>query len=354
MHRSIRMLAPPLVVCAAWAAPAAAQGPACAADSAVRVLASAFSERYVLPPGAEAGARELRRWRPTRGAPPAELARGLTEVLRRATGDRHVAVEWIDPSGPPAAEADWIARWRAGAAKANHGISRVEILPGNVGYLAIRSFHTYLGAAPTIRAAMALVRHTDALVLDLRDNGGGDGETAGAVERTFLGPGQRSALRTETRLGIDPLRQDPPPEWDRYGPERPLAILVNGRSFSAAEAISFGLASAGRAVLVGSPTAGGAHMTDAATPLPCGFQAWIPNRRPFDPRNGTSWEGTGVTPHVQTTDAAALSAAHLHLLRTLRERSREPEERTALDRLISRLERESPDPGQPGATLPQG
>jgi C-terminal processing protease CtpA/Prc len=117
--------------------------------------------------------------------------------------------------------------------------------------------------------------------------------------------------------------------------------------------MSFGLASAGRAILVGSRTAGGAHMTDAATPLPCGYQAWIPNRRPFDPRNGTSWEGTGVTPHVHTTDAAALSAAHLHLLRALRERSREPEERTALDQLISRLERESPDPGHPGATRPQ-
>lgn len=352
MHRSIRMLAIALVACTARAAQAAAQGPACAADSVVRALASAFAERYVLAAGAEAGARELRRWRPGRDSTPAELARDLTGALRRATGDKHVAVEWIDPGGPPAAEADWIARWRAGAAKANHGIPRVEVLPGNVGYLAIRSFHTYRGAAPTIRAAMALVRHTDALVLDLRDNGGGDGETAGAVERTFLGPGGRSALRTETRLGVDPVRPDPPLEWDRYGPERPLAILVDGRSFSAAEAISFGLASAGRAILVGSRTAGGAHMTDAATPLPCGFQAWIPNRRPFDPRNGTSWEGTGVAPHVLATDTAALPAAHLHLLRTLRERSREPEERTALDRLISGLERESGDPGQPGATRP--
>lgn len=345
MHRSAGFVVLSAAVGLAGS-PALAQrrAPECSADGVARALASAFEATYVLPGQAAAGARELRRAvrekRLDADAGPARLADGLEEILKRATEDGHVAVEWIDPEGPPPEEADWIARWRARAPRENYGVARVEILPGNVGYLELRSFHTYAQAAPTLRAAMALVRHTDGMILDLRNNGGGDGETAGAVERTFLGPDARSPLRIESRRGVEPVSTPAPLEWERYGTERPLAILINGRSFSASEAVAFGLASSGRATTVGARSAGGAHMTDAATPLPCGFRAWIPNRRPFDPRTRTNWERTGVVPHVQA-DTLALPVAHLHLLRRLREAAAGEEERAQLDRSIAQAERQA-------------
>lgn len=320
---------------------------ACSAESVAHTLVNVFESNYILADGAVAGGREVRRLISERQLDTAgrdRLAEQLTAALARATGDRHIAVEWIDPAGPPAEEADWIAQWRAGAPQANYGIPKIEILPGNIGYLAIRSFHTYEDVGPTLRAAMMMVRHTKGLILDLRDNGGGDSETARAVEGTFLGPDQRSPLRTETRLGIDSVPQSPDLAWERYGSQRPLAILINGRSFSAPEAVSFGLASAGRATVIGSRSAGGAHMTDAATLLPCGFQAWIPNRRPFDPNTGESWERTGVTPHIEAADPSAVPVAHLHLLRQLREKSEDPGQRTLLERLIGELEPHSSAP----------
>lgn len=323
--------------------PAQSQDERCSAAAVADTLADVFQARYVLPGPAADGAGALRRlpWSggPTTGEPELrQLADSLTRVLRSSTGDGHVMVEWVGRRDRPAAEADWIARWKAGAPRTNYGVLKVEVLPGNVGYLALRSFHTYADAAPTLRAAMTLVRHTDGLILDLRQNGGGDDVTARAVGLTFLPPGTDWPLRTETRGGRDPAAAVPALEWDHYAPERPLAVLVDGRSFSAPEAVTFVLAHARRAVVIGTRSAGGAHMFDDATPLPCGLQAWIPDRRPVHVQSGTNWEGTGVAPNVEATGASAVPAAHVHLLRLIRARSTDPERQRELDRIIAESE----------------
>jgi carboxyl-terminal processing protease len=330
----------------ALASPAAGQqdGP-CSRTSVTRALADTFAAVYVLPRTAAQGAGQLRgllsedRFATGSGAQ-GELATQLTQALRSSTGDGHITVEWIPPSGPPAEEADWIARWKAGAPRANHGIPRVEVLPGNIGYIALRSFHTYIDAAPTLRAAMTLVRHTEGLILDLRGNGGGDDDTARALTQTFLAPGADWPLQTESRRGIDAPAPPPPLQWELYGTQRPLAVLIDDRSFSAPEAVAFVLATSGRAVVIGSRSAGGAHMIEKASPLPCGFRAWIPTRRPFHATTGGNWEGTGVAPDVDAAGEAVLGTAHLHMLRMIHDRSTNPEARAELIRLIAELERE--------------
>ena len=54
----------------------------------------------------------------------------------------------------------------------------VEVLDGNVGYLQITAFYRADEGTETLETAMNFVSHTDALILDLRNNGGGSPDTA--------------------------------------------------------------------------------------------------------------------------------------------------------------------------------
>jgi len=51
---------------------------------------------------------------------------------------------------------------------------KLEILPENVGYLKFNAFPAPGICGPTVAAAMNFLAHADALIFDLRDNGGGD------------------------------------------------------------------------------------------------------------------------------------------------------------------------------------
>jgi hypothetical protein len=66
-----------------------------------------------------------------------------------------------------------LAQQGVASRRRNFDINRVERLAGNVGYLQLFSFEPPEWAAESLAAAMALVAHTDALILDLRHNQGG-------------------------------------------------------------------------------------------------------------------------------------------------------------------------------------
>jgi hypothetical protein len=121
------------------------------------------------------------------------LADSLTAHLRAARRDGHLRVAYRPTSmapPPPAADSAAVraerARERAAAERANHGVHRVERLAGNVGYLALHAFAAPEGAGPALAAAMTLLAHTDALILDLRANGGGYPPTADLVASYLL------------------------------------------------------------------------------------------------------------------------------------------------------------------------
>ena len=77
--------------------------------------------------------------------------------------------------------------------------------------------------------------------------------------------------------------------------ELPLYLLIDDKTFSAAESFSFGMQRTSRAVLVGVRTAGGGHM-NMPFDLAGGFGASISVGRTFDPQTGEGWQSTGVVP----------------------------------------------------------
>jgi hypothetical protein len=285
---------------------------ACAPERAAALeIADAIEERYVIEDVAKHSAETIRSDAAS-GAldvncgDGSAFAQHLTDYLREVTGDKHFFVDF--PSGNETGT-DWIEEWRNGAAANAFGVARVERLNGNIGYLAISSFYEYEPAKDALTAAFSLLSTSDALILDLRNNGGGSPETAWPIEWTFRSAGAPISRRIDCRVcEHDPLTEADF-DWPRYGSERPLVILINKRSFSAAEAVAYGLQAEGRAIVIGDGSGGGAHMLGGGVSVSGGWVVGIPEARPLNSVTGSNWEGEGVVPDIEAQTEDALSKA---------------------------------------------
>jgi hypothetical protein len=145
---------------------------------------------------AEVIARDLKleaaRGRYDRFQAPLDLARALAERLKPL--DNHFMVAW----SPPLAAVDAKSAPRASVVedndrerRSNYGLRAIEILPGSIGRIDLRHFAEFATpsdpALEKANAAMALLAGPDAIVIDLRNNGGAKGvETRNsAVRRKF-------------------------------------------------------------------------------------------------------------------------------------------------------------------------
>ncbi|MEM9495229.1 MAG: S41 family peptidase [Pseudomonadota bacterium] len=282
----------------------------CAAErDVVNEAADMIETRYVLEETAAQTATALRAMSSEataakKCAPPADFAAAFTKDLRKASGDGHFYIEHTTGE-----KDDWLATWRESGRRNAYGVTRVEIFKGNIGYIRIESFHELENAFPRYAAAFELIADTNGLILDLRGNGGGSPQTAWPMQWTFLEPGSPSLLKIESRAELGAEREEAPVLWKRYGRERPLAILIDDRTFSAPEAIAYSLQSVKRATVIGEPSAGGAHMLDDGAVIGGRFKLYIPTSRPVSTITGGNWEGVGVTPDIAASKENALETA---------------------------------------------
>lgn len=186
------------------------------------------------------------------------------------------------------------------------GPVRFGTWPDGVGYLRLADL-VQPGTAEGIREAVVALerRGAKALVLDLRGNPGGRMVTmmqvAGVFTRGFL-------WRALTRWSL-PL---PYPALGAPATTLPLAILVDEDVHSAAEGLAGALQGQGRAIVVGTTTAGN---VEAVLPfcLRDGAQAWIATGV-LAPIGGPTWEGRGVVPDIAAPSDEAVAAARRALL----------------------------------------
>jgi C-terminal processing protease CtpA/Prc len=158
----------------------------------------------------------------------------------------------------------------------------------------------------------------DALVLDLRDNHGGGGDTLPGLLTCFFPRGGRLELARKswrptnevTSIGTLPELEGP-----RF-PEGPVVILTSEDTRSAAEALAYHLRAFGRAMVVGERSSGGAHPADMVS-LGDGFVALIPMGVVTSTRTGTDWEGRGVPLDEPCSAEDAEAQGHRLALRLL-------------------------------------
>jgi len=311
----------------------------------VEAVVTQMNRHYVFPEMAkkvEAGLKSKLSAKAFDKAPDGEaLAAALTDELVKITGDKHIRVgysaEPLPPSGDAGPSAEEKAATREMERQHNFGVERVERLPFNVGYVDLHGFATLADAGDTIAAAMSLVANTDALIIDLRQNHGGDPSTVAFAlsylfdERTHLNDLQwREGGRTEQYWTQD---------WvpgKRFGQTKPVYVLTSGNTFSGGEEFAYDLKNLKRATLVGEVTGGGANPGDMQ-PLTAHFEMFVPSGRAVSPITHTNWEGSGVQPDVVVNEARALDVAQSRLLQGMLEREQNPRRKASLQRRLDEL-----------------
>lgn len=297
-------------------------------DLVIDSLIAELRETYVLEDKAEAMIEALTRRRAAGEydaiAHGDELSLLLTEHMRAVSNDEHLNVNFspVPFPAPPPQPAEPTPRTSAGleqlrreATPAGCGFEKLEILAGNVGYLNLTRFHPDLEVCgPTATTAMAFFDSIDALIIDVRDNGGGDPAMVAYVstylfaERTHLGD-----LWTRSTGETEEFWTKPELPGKRLATQ-PVYVLTSPRTFSGGEEFAYDLQSLKRATIVGEATRGGAHGVQNKT-VDERFGIRVPFQRAINPVTKANWEGTGVTPDVKVPAADALEKA-LELLRT--------------------------------------
>ncbi len=254
-----------------------------------------------------------------------DFTRRLTADLHSVSHDLHLRVFPAPPEAPenrPGITDAERARIRiAEAARRNFGFEKLERLNGNIGYLDLRQFADAGAAGATAVAAMNFLAHSDALIIDLRQNGGGSPSMIQLLcsylfaEPTHLNDffvrRDGSTMQFWTQANVAGPRLD----------GVPVFVLTSSRTFSAAEEFTYNLKNLKRATIVGETTGGGAHPVSRVAFAGLNIGAMIPFGRAINPITGTNWEGTGVEPDVKVASDQALATAHLAALDSLAARA---------------------------------
>lgn len=316
------------------ASPASAELTAAARNAVIESVLNRIKDSYVLPDVSTQIVAAVRRRQESQAyegiTSASELSRVLTADLRSVNHDPHLLLVYhakpaAPYSGPREQSMAEVTQRRYAARLNNFGFEQVGRMGCNVGYLDLRRFDDPDDASVTAAAAMQLLANTDALIIDLRENGGG-APAMGALLATYLFGSAQVQLENVYTRSAGLTRQFwtlPSVRGPRYL-RKEVYILTSSRTFSEAEAFAYELQALKRATVVGERTAGGAHITQMAQ-IDAYFDLWVPTARCVNPITGTNWEGVGVAPDLEVPATQALIQAYLLALRQLQSRNTDVE-----------------------------
>jgi C-terminal processing protease CtpA/Prc len=273
-----------------------------------------------------------------------EFAMKLTSDLQAVSNDKHLRVRYSHrpiPERGPRREPTTAEReeQKRELTWMNHGFSKVERLPGNIGYLEFLNFMDEELGADTVAAAMNFVNGTDALIIDMRNNGGGNPAMVALVCSYLFGPEPVHLNDLYWREGnrTDEFWTRKEVAGKRYL-NKDVYVLTSKRTFSGAEEFTYNLKNLKRATIIGETTGGGAH-PGGGFRITENFGMFVPTGRAISPITKTNWEGTGVTPDVAVpADQALLTARVMALKKSLV--TANPDLKPRLQGEIEKLEKE--------------
>lgn len=232
---------------------------------------------------------------------PNQFAVQLTWQLRSITSDSHMRVIAGSPfrnQPPPAAPQD------AGF--------EVKRLDGNIGYIHLARFVPPGVFNSTANDAMRNLSDTAALIIDMRDNGGGHPASVAYLVSFFLDPGKRVHINDLIwrNRGTSTFRTES--FWSSPTPVsylgKPVYVLVGPKTYSAGEEFAYDMQVLKRATVVGEKTRGGAN-PGGLNELGSDLFVVVPTGRAENPITHGNWGGVGVRPDVQAELKAAQETA---------------------------------------------
>lgn len=248
-----------------------------------------------------------------------ELADRITAQLMAMTKDKHLVVSPRQLKQKVEGDAERSAVDEEKAAvertkrramvgkRSNFGIQRFELLSGNIAYLNFTSFYRPNEVSEILAAQMKLAANADAVILDMRRNMGGSTGTVSLLSSYFFEGPKRKLFEVINRSG-DAQTYSTDPTVQNRNETRPVFVLVHPTTFSAGEGLAFLLQDQKRAIVIGETTAGAAN---PGRPYYANewFEVNVPNGFIKAAISGKNWEGTGVTPDINSKGADALLIA---------------------------------------------
>jgi C-terminal processing protease CtpA/Prc len=226
----------------------------------------------------------------------------VTKSLQKFSNDGHLYVRYNPEvvatlkSATPEKEDNEHMKDSQRATDNNYGFRESKIIGDNVGYLKISEINLSKSSLPALYAAMQSVENTRALIIDLRDNGGGGSEVGAVLESYFL-PAGIPILQFVKRNGG--YSSDSTVSWlqeKKY--DKPVYIIINRNTASAAEAFAFVLQQNKRAGIAGETSAGAAYMNEWFPVNDENFVS-VSTAAPGLPGSLKSWEQKGVEPDIK-------------------------------------------------------
>lgn len=241
----------------------------------------------------------------------------VTKDLQKISNDKHLRLRFSEDersTSQKISEEEQRKEYMLQAQIENYGFHKVERLQGNIGYIDIRGFYSPELGGETAVNVMNMVSNTDALIFDLRNNGGGSPLMV-ALIISYLFDSEPVHLNNFYLRKDEFISQSwtlPYVPGKRYG-DKPVFVLTSWKTFSAAEEFAYNLKNLNRATIIGEVTGGGAN-PGKVHQLTKHFSAFIPDGRAINPISQTNWEGKGVTPDIEVTQGEAFKMAYEHAL----------------------------------------
>ncbi|MBP1661239.1 MAG: peptidase [Candidatus Aminicenantes bacterium] len=291
-------------------------------QAVVEEIATLFNRNYIFADTArkveEALRARLKAGDFDKAATAPDFARAVAAVILDVSKDRHTGFAY-DPglaedlrrlASQSEEEAKKVRERQLEASRRdNFGFRKLERLAGNVGYIDFRSFASADQSGPTAIAAMNFLAYCDAIIVDLRQNGGGDPAQIQLISTYFFAEpvhlNDLYARAADTTENYWTLPYVPGPR--AAGAD--LYILTSARTFSGAEEFTYNMKNLKRGTVIGETTGGGAHPTQPMI-VQKDFVLRVPFARAINPVSKTNWEGTGVTPDIAVPAAEAFDKAY--------------------------------------------
>lgn len=321
-------------------------------DAAVASIAEQIRQVYLFEDRAETMAAHVEARAAAgayRGMTATAFQSAVSADMLASSNDRHMSLRW-DPeayqaatsapasAGPAAGPTpEQIALAERRATDVNGGVAEVRWLPERVGYLRISQWHNPRFSGDPLVAALRTLADAEAIIFDVRANGGGDAGMVAFLQGYFMEPGKPLLHFTNRSQGTSFARRVAPEvEGDRLPEGIPVWVLTDGGSGSASEDFAYTIKHDGRGRVVGERTAGAGHM-NTMRPVAPGFMLSISWAGPISPVTGSNWEGVGVVPDVEVPAPLALDAALVEVYERMAAEAADTADRARLERRAASL-----------------
>jgi len=265
-----------------------------------------------------------------------EFATQVTNSLEEFSKDKHLdliynlelakaLLEGTTNSSDYTAEEAKIEIWN------NYGFKELKILEGNVGYLNLSVFFSTDYAGKIADISIAYFSNCNALIIDLRQNGGGWGDMVVYLLGYLIDNKEPLLLNiTESTMDSTIYSEIVP----TYVPGKkltniPIYILTSPATASAAESFTSHLKYFNANVtIVGKKTKGAENPVEHIA-IDESFVLQIPAWKKIYAKNPIVWEGVGINPDVEVDPGEAMVTAYKNALQKLLKTSNE---QTAIDK----------------------